>query len=90
MLIRSPNGSYESVDFRETAPAAAFGNMYKDNVNSSVIGGLARYLFRKYCGLGMKADSDLLTVVCLVKSAASSTSTHATASSLGKKFSNPP
>ena len=42
MLIRSSNGSYESVDFRETAPAAAFENMYKDNIHGSVIGGLAR------------------------------------------------
>ncbi|MCJ1303160.1 hypothetical protein MMC08_005967 [Hypocenomyce scalaris] len=41
MLIRSSSGSYESVDFRETAPAAAFENMYKDNINGSVIGGLA-------------------------------------------------
>ncbi|KAI4124462.1 MAG: hypothetical protein LQ347_005721, partial [Umbilicaria vellea] len=42
MLIQSSNGSYESVDFRETAPAAAFENMYKGNVNGSVIGGLTR------------------------------------------------
>lgn len=42
MLVRSPNGTYESVDFRETAPTAAFENMYKDNVNGSLFGGLAR------------------------------------------------
>lgn len=46
MLIRSPNGTYESVDFRETAPTAASENMYKSNINGSVIGGLARYIFR--------------------------------------------
>lgn len=42
MLVRSSNGSYEFIDFRETAPAAAFQDMYKDNVNASIYGGLAR------------------------------------------------
>ena len=42
-LIRAPNGTYEAVDFRETAPAAAFEDMYKDHVEGSVFGGLARY-----------------------------------------------
>ena len=42
MLIRSPNGSYEYVDFREAAPAAAHEGMYKNRLNSSVFGGLAR------------------------------------------------
>lgn len=42
MLVRSSNGSYEFIDFRETAPAAAFQDMYKDNVNASIFGGLAR------------------------------------------------
>ncbi|MCJ1427149.1 hypothetical protein MMC29_005052 [Sticta canariensis] len=41
MLVRSSNGSYEFIDFRETAPAAAFQDMYKDNVNASIYGGLA-------------------------------------------------
>ncbi|KAB8336658.1 hypothetical protein FH972_020969 [Carpinus fangiana] len=41
MLVRSSNGSYEFIDFRETAPAAAFQDMYKDNVNASITGGLA-------------------------------------------------
>lgn len=41
MIIRSANGSYEFVDFRETAPAAAFTNMYAGNVNASLYGGLA-------------------------------------------------
>ena len=39
--IRAPNGSYQMVDFRETAPAAAFQDMYKSNVNLSIYGGLA-------------------------------------------------
>lgn len=41
MLIRGPDGSYEGVDYRETAPAAAYENMYDGNVYGSVIGGLA-------------------------------------------------
>lgn len=43
MLVRAPNGSFEFVDFRETAPAAAFEEMYRNNTRSSVYGGLARY-----------------------------------------------
>lgn len=39
--VRSSNGSYEVVDFRETAPAAAFEDMYKNNVSASLYGGLA-------------------------------------------------
>jgi gamma-glutamyltranspeptidase / glutathione hydrolase len=42
MLVRSSNGSYEFIDFRETAPAASFEDMYKDNVTASIYGGLAR------------------------------------------------
>ena len=42
-LARSVNGSYESIDFRETVPAAVFQNMFGGNVNGSVYGGLARY-----------------------------------------------
>lgn len=40
-LIRAPNGTFESIDFRETAPAAADVNMFKDNVEGSIHGGLA-------------------------------------------------
>lgn len=40
-LIRSPNGTYQAIDFRETAPAAADVNMFKDNVEASLHGGLA-------------------------------------------------
>ena len=42
MLVRLPNGSYESIDFRESAPAAAHENMFKDNTQGAVTGGLAR------------------------------------------------
>ncbi|KAF2499794.1 gamma-glutamyltranspeptidase [Lophium mytilinum] len=41
MLVRGSNGSYEFIDFRETAPAAAFEDMYENNVNASIYGGLA-------------------------------------------------
>jgi gamma-glutamyltranspeptidase/glutathione hydrolase len=41
MLVRSSNGTYEFIDFRETAPAAAFEDMYKNNEQASLTGGLA-------------------------------------------------
>jgi gamma-glutamyltranspeptidase/glutathione hydrolase len=41
-LVRTANGSYEFIDFRETAPAAAFEDMYSTEYNSSLYGGLAR------------------------------------------------
>ncbi|KAK3319419.1 gamma-glutamyltransferase 1 [Apodospora peruviana] len=41
MVVRSPKGTYEFIDFRETAPAAAFEDMYKNNINASLYGGLA-------------------------------------------------
>ncbi|PGH02759.1 gamma-glutamyltransferase [Blastomyces parvus] len=57
-VVRSPDDQYEFIDFREVAPAAAFEDMYKDNVEGSVRGGLAsgvpgeirglEYLHRKY------------------------------------------
>jgi gamma-glutamyltranspeptidase/glutathione hydrolase len=44
MIVRSSNGSYEVIDFRETAPAAAFQDMYNNNTDASIFGGLARYV----------------------------------------------
>lgn len=41
MIVRTPNGTYEDIDFRGTAPAAAFEHMYLGNVNGSIKGGLA-------------------------------------------------
>ncbi|KAH9867369.1 hypothetical protein IAQ61_007961 [Plenodomus lingam] len=41
MLVRAPNGTYEFIDYRETAPAAAFEDMYKNNTKASEEGGLA-------------------------------------------------
>ncbi|KAI1424837.1 gamma-glutamyltranspeptidase [Xylaria sp. FL1777] len=40
-LIRDENGEYTVIDYREAAPAAAFEDMYRDNVKGSVFGGLA-------------------------------------------------
>ena len=42
LLLRTANGTYEYLDFRETAPAAAYEAMYKGNVKASMYGGLAR------------------------------------------------
>ncbi|KAF4215037.1 hypothetical protein CNMCM8980_008788 [Aspergillus fumigatiaffinis] len=41
MLVRAPNGSFEFIDFRETAPAAAFEEMFNNSTHASTIGGLA-------------------------------------------------
>ncbi|OAA54054.1 Gamma-glutamyltranspeptidase [Cordyceps fumosorosea ARSEF 2679] len=40
-LVRDAAGNYEAVDFRETAPAAAYEDMYADDEQLSVAGGLA-------------------------------------------------
>jgi gamma-glutamyltranspeptidase/glutathione hydrolase len=42
LLLRSAEGEYEFVDFRETAPAASFEEMYKNDSSLSIYGGLAR------------------------------------------------
>ncbi|KAJ0163446.1 Gamma-glutamyltransferase [Colletotrichum tanaceti] len=57
-LVRSSNGTYEFIDFRETAPAAAFEAMFANNTRASMYGGLAsgvpgelrglEYLHNKY------------------------------------------
>lgn len=41
MIVRGGNGSYEFIDFREKAPAAAFTDMYDDDTDLSLYGGLA-------------------------------------------------
>ncbi|KAF2097654.1 gamma-glutamyltransferase [Rhizodiscina lignyota] len=41
MLVRAPNGTYQFIDFRETAPAAAYQDMYDNNTDLSLHGGLA-------------------------------------------------
>lgn len=40
-LVRSSQGTYQSIDFRETAPAASDRDMFKNNVDASLHGGLA-------------------------------------------------
>ncbi|OBT85554.1 gamma-glutamyltransferase [Pseudogymnoascus sp. 03VT05] len=39
MLVRSETGEYEDVDFRETAPAAAYEDMYANFTIGSIVGG---------------------------------------------------
>ncbi|EGX91564.1 Gamma-glutamyltranspeptidase [Cordyceps militaris CM01] len=61
LLLRDKDGKYEFVDFRETAPAAAFEDMYKNNTDASLYGGLAsgvpgelrglEYVHKKYGAL---------------------------------------
>jgi gamma-glutamyltranspeptidase/glutathione hydrolase len=41
MLVRSAKGEYEAIDFRETAPSAAYEDMYDNNTIGSILGGLA-------------------------------------------------
>ena len=58
ILIRDADGNYESIDYRETAPAAAYEEMYQGNILGSLLGGLAagvpgelrglEYLHNKY------------------------------------------
>ncbi|KAM6507185.1 hypothetical protein FALCPG4_018567 [Fusarium falciforme] len=40
-VIRSADGSYETIDFREAAPNSAFQNMFNDDAQSSITGPLA-------------------------------------------------
>ena len=58
MLVRDENGNYESIDYRETAPATASQDMYEHDPTASELGGLAvavpgelkglAYLHRRY------------------------------------------
>lgn len=57
-LVRDSDGNYETIDYREAAPAAAFEDMYKGNLGGAVAGGLSvavpgdlkgmEYLHKKY------------------------------------------
>lgn len=42
VLIRTTDGGYQAFNFRETAPAAADEDMFVDDPNTSLLGGLAR------------------------------------------------
>ncbi|KAJ8062137.1 hypothetical protein OCU04_008696 [Sclerotinia nivalis] len=58
MLVRSPDGEFETIDYRETAPAAAYRDMYKKKPREAIVGGNAvavpgdlrglEYLHNKY------------------------------------------
>ncbi|KAM0556015.1 hypothetical protein ACHAPJ_005996 [Fusarium lateritium] len=64
MLVRDKKGNYEAIDFRESAPAAAYEDMYQGNVNGSIYGGLSvavpgevrgfEYAHKKYGSLPWK------------------------------------
>ena len=64
MIVRDHSGNYEAIDFRETAPAASFEDMYKKDINLSIFGGLAagvpgevrglEYVHHKYGALPWK------------------------------------
>ncbi|KAI8955724.1 gamma-glutamyltransferase 1 [Xylaria longipes] len=64
MLVRGSDGQYEFIDFRETAPAAAYQDMYNNNTDASLYGGLAsgvpgelrglEHLHKKYGSLPWK------------------------------------
>lgn len=41
MTVRLSNGTYEQIDFREAAPAAAYEDMYTNKTELSIFGGLA-------------------------------------------------
>lgn len=71
-LVRDADGNYEAVDFRESAPAAAWEDMYKDRHQDSVAGGLAvavpgevrglEYLHKKY-GVSLNNGKTLKLIV---------------------------
>jgi gamma-glutamyltranspeptidase len=75
MLVRGAEGHYETIDFRESAPAAAFQDMYKHDVNASVHGGLSvavpgelrglEYLHTKY-GVSSLPESVCQTLPLLI------------------------
>ncbi|PYH72032.1 uncharacterized protein BO88DRAFT_333521, partial [Aspergillus vadensis CBS 113365] len=52
MLVKTPEGTFEAIDFRETAPAAAFQDMFENNTKASVSGGLASAVPGELRGLG--------------------------------------
>lgn len=51
MMVRDSEGHYEAIDFRESAPAAAYENMYEGNVEGSKFGGLSAGVPSEVAGL---------------------------------------
>jgi hypothetical protein len=84
MLVRGADGEYEFIDFRESAPAAAFQDMYRNNTDASIYGGLARYAL--YGRSRQTACANDRVVVSLVKSADSLICTKSTANCHGKRL----
>lgn len=70
-LVRDRDGEFEAIDFRESAPAAAYEDMYEGNVDGSVIGGLSagvpgevrglEYMHTKY-GVSLRLSTGLCRV----------------------------
>lgn len=84
MTVRSSNGSYEFIDFRETAPAAAFESMYTNDTDLSIYGGLAR-LVPQLRAYNAKREVDFATTaVSLASCVAWNTCTITTASFRGR------
>lgn len=60
-LVRDADGNYETIDYRESAPAAAYEDMYQGNLEGAIWGGLSvaipselkglEYLHNKYGSL---------------------------------------
>ncbi|KAF2142078.1 uncharacterized protein K452DRAFT_249873 [Aplosporella prunicola CBS 121167] len=77
LVVRSPNGTYEFINFRETAPAAAFEEMYRNNEDASIYGGLAsgvpgelrglEYLHRNYGSKNLSWKDVVLPSVALAR-----------------------
>lgn len=83
MLVRSPNGTFEFINYREKAPAAAYQDMFQGNTQGAIYGGLARYgtdnarcIFSSVFFHGMLT---FLAVLCQVNSVLSSIFTKTTA-----------
>lgn len=81
MLVRGSNGSYTFIDFRETAPAAAFQDMYNNDTALSLYGGLARYFL--HCLASKNTTLTFLPAASQVNSVAWSISTTTSASCHG-------
>ncbi|KAI0432714.1 gamma-glutamyltransferase [Xylaria sp. FL1042] len=55
-LIRDKTGEHTVIDYRESAPAAAFEDMYRGNVNGSIFSGLAAGVPGELRGLELAHD----------------------------------
>jgi gamma-glutamyltranspeptidase / glutathione hydrolase len=60
MLVRRPEGEYETIDFREKAPMLSNETMYVQNINLSLYGGLAIGVPGELAGI----PANILLTVC--------------------------